>query len=75
MAIDPLILFTMPLALILTSLFLVAFAYDMITFRRRKSKNETVYRCNLCHHIYTGTQRIPLSTCPKCGKQNELIRD
>lgn len=75
MPIDPLTLFIVPMTLMLLALFLIAFAYDIQTFRRRKNKTETVYRCNICHHIYTGIQRIPLSTCPKCGHSNELIRD
>lgn len=76
MPIDPLNLFTLPLALALAALFAAAAFYDIITFRRRKKTGvQAVYRCNTCRHIYTVLRRTPLARCPKCGKQNEPIRE
>ena len=73
MLVDPLHLFVIPLALMLTGLFAAAWVYDVKTFRRRKSKDETVYRCVDCNRIFTDIHRTPLSRCPKCGKQNEPV--
>lgn len=73
---DPLSLFVLPLALALVALFVAAAAYDFIVFRRRRqNENETVYRCDACRHIYTVPRRTPLARCPKCGKQNEPVRE
>ena len=74
MLVDPLHLFVIPLVLALSGLLLAAGAYDLLTFRRRKTKHETVYRCASCRDIYISTQRTPLARCPKCGRQNEPIR-
>ena len=74
MPIDPLSLIVVPLALALAVLIALAAAYDIVVFRRRKSKDESVYRCGSCRHIYTELHRIPLARCPKCGKQNEPAR-
>lgn len=75
MPIDPLSLFTIPLALALVALFAAATAYDIITFRRRrKNGNQAVYRCDSCRHIYTVPLRTPLARCPQCGKQNEPVK-
>lgn len=76
MPIDLLNLFTLPLILALAVLFTVAAFYDFITFRRRKKTGaQAVYRCDACRHIYTVLRRTPLARCPKCGKQNEPIRE
>lgn len=69
MLVDPLHLLIAPMALLLAALFGVAFLYDVQTFRRRKSKHETVYRCNGCHRIFTDEHRTPLARCPNCGEQ------
>jgi len=74
MPVDPLSLIVIPLALALGLLLLLATAYDIIVFRRRKSKDESVYRCGSCRHIYTEIHRTPLARCPKCGQQNEPTR-
>ncbi len=74
MPIDPLSLIVVPLTLALGLLLLLATAYDVILFRRRKSKDESVYRCESCRHIYTEIHRTPLARCPKCGQQNEPSR-
>ena len=74
MPIDPLILIVVPLTLALGLLLLLATAYDVRLFRRRKSKDESVYRCESCRHIYTEVHRTPLARCPKCGQQNEPSR-
>lgn len=63
-----------PLAIILVALLLIALIYDVLTFHRRKSKNETVYRCGACRNIYTGIHRVPLARCPKCGHSNAPVR-
>ena len=76
MPIDPLSLFTIPLTLALVALFAAAAAYDLIIFRRRrKNGNRAVYRCDACRHIYTVPRRTPLALCPKCGKQNEPVKE
>jgi len=74
MPVDPLQFIVIPLATALAGLFLAALAYDLKTFQRQKSKDETVYRCADCRSIYTDIHRTPLARCPKCGKQNEPIR-
>ena len=73
MPVDPLSFFVIPLALVLTGLFAAAWVYDIKTFRRRKSKDETVYRCVNCKRIFTDIHRTPLARCPNCGKQNEPV--
>lgn len=70
MTIDPLHLFVIPMGTALAFLFIAALLYDIRTFRRRKKKEESIYRCNDCRSIYTGTKHTPLARCPKCGKQN-----
>ncbi|HNX53585.1 MAG TPA: hypothetical protein PLD51_06225 [Pontiellaceae bacterium] len=76
MPVDPVSLFTLPLALSLILLFAAAAAYDLITFRRRrKNGNKAVYRCAACRHIYTAPHRTPLARCSKCGQQNEPVRE
>jgi rRNA maturation endonuclease Nob1 len=76
MPIHPLNLLTIPLALTLIALFAAAAVYDFITFRRRrKSATPVVYRCDACRHIYTVPHRTPLARCPKCGSQNEPVRE
>ncbi len=74
MPVDPLSLIVVPLALALGVLIALAAAYDIVVFRRRKSKDESVYRCGSCRHIYTELHRTPLARCPKCGQQNEPTR-
>lgn len=74
MVVDPLYLLIIPLTLALTGLFVTAWLYDLKTFRRRKRKDETIYRCTDCQRIYTLIQRTPLARCPKCGKQNAAVR-
>lgn len=75
MPVDPIILLAIPLVLALTALFVAAAAYDFCTFRRRrKNRNEAVYRCDACRHIYTVPRRTPLSRCPKCERQNEPVK-
>jgi len=71
MTVDPLHLLIIPLTLTLIGLFAAAWMYDLKTFRRRKGKDETIYRCADCHRIYTDTHRTPLARCPNCGKSNE----
>lgn len=74
MPVDPLQFIQIPLILTLTGLLLATMAYDLKTSRRKKSKDETVYRCSGCRGIYTDVHRTPLARCPKCGKQNEPVR-
>lgn len=74
MMIDPLQLFVIPLILALTGLFLAAWIYDLKTFRRRKKKDETLYRCTDCQSIYTSIHHTPIARCPGCGKQNPAVR-
>ncbi len=74
MPVDPLNLIVIPMAIALCLLFVLAAVYDVISFRRRKSKDESIYRCRSCRHIYTELYRTPLARCPKCGEQNEPIR-
>lgn len=74
MTANPLSFFVIPLALALTGLFAAAWIYDLKTFRRRKRKDETIYRCTDCQRIYTHIQRTPLARCPRCGKQNAAVR-
>jgi len=71
---DPLSLIVVPLALALGLLLVLGTAYDIVVFRRRKSKDESVYRCSACRHIYTELHRTPLARCPKCGQPNEPSR-
>ncbi len=66
---------TSPLVVALIALLAAAAFYDFITFRRRRSTRETVYRCDACRHIYTESHRTPLARCPKCGKRNEPVRE
>jgi|JFJP01.1.fsa_nt_gi rubrerythrin len=76
MPVDPLNLFVLPLTLALATLFAAAAIYDFTIFRRwRKNGNQAVYRCDACRHIYTVPRRTPLASCPKCGKQNEPVRE
>lgn len=74
MPVDPLSLIVVPLSLALGLLLALAAAYDLTVFRRRKSKDESVYRCRGCRLIYTEFRRTPLARCPKCGQQNEPVR-
>ncbi len=74
MPVAPLSLIVVPLALALGALIVLATAYDVVVSRRRKSKDESVYRCSGCRHIYTELHRTPLARCPKCGQQNEPTR-
>ena len=74
MPVDPLILITVPLLLCLGILLALATAYDVALFRRRKNKDESIYRCRDCRHIYTERHRTPLARCPQCGRPNEPIR-
>ena len=74
MIVDPLQLIVLPLALALTGLFAAAWMYDLKTFRRRKRKEETIYRCTDCNRIYTSIHHTPLARCPRCGKQNPAVR-
>ena len=75
MPVDPLNLIVIPLAIAMGLLFALAATYDCILFRRRKSKDESVYRCRNCRHIYTELRRTPLARCPKCGQPNEPVRE
>jgi rRNA maturation endonuclease Nob1 len=76
MPVDPLHLIALPLILSLVALFAAAAAYDFMIFRRRrKNGNKAVYRCENCRHIYTVPLRTPLARCPKCGQQNEPVRE
>jgi rRNA maturation endonuclease Nob1 len=75
MFVEPLSFIVVPLALCLGTLLALAAAYDLVLFRRRKSQDESVYRCHDCRHIYTELHRTPLARCPHCGKQNELARN
>lgn len=75
MQINPLHLFTTPLAITLAALFFVAALYDFLIFRRRKKGNKAACRCDVCHHIYSVPRRTPLARCPKCGKLNEPVRE
>jgi hypothetical protein len=73
---DPLHLLVIPLVLALAALFIAAAIYDITVFRRRRSnRNKSIYRCDACRHIYTVAHRTPLARCPKCGKQNEPVRE
>jgi hypothetical protein len=72
---DPVSLSALALALVLAALFTLAAAYDFRTFRRRESKRKAVYRCDGCRHIYVNPQRTPLARCPRCGQQNEPVRE
>ncbi len=74
MSADPLSLIVVPLALAMGLLLALAAAYDLILFRRRKSKDESVYRCSDCRLVYTELRRTPLARCPQCGQQNEPVR-
>ena len=74
MPVNPLQLILIPLILTLVGLFLAALVYDIKTFRRRKSKDEAIYRCIDCRSIYTDIHRTPLARCPQCGKPNAPIR-
>ncbi|NOU36612.1 MAG: hypothetical protein HOO88_07565 [Kiritimatiellaceae bacterium] len=76
MPVEPLNLFVIQLALALTALFAAAAVYDFVTFRRRrKNSGEAIYRCDTCRHIYIAPSRTPLARCPKCGKQNEPVKE
>lgn len=75
MPVDPLNLIVAPLVIALGLLFALAAAYDFVVFRRRRSKDESVYRCANCRHIYTELHRTPLARCPKCSTQNEPVRE
>ena len=74
MPVNPLNWIVLPLAFSLGILFLLATAYDLLVFHRRKNKRESIYRCEECHHIYAELHRTPLARCPKCGQQNEPSR-
>ncbi|MDK2857050.1 MAG: hypothetical protein PWQ29_639 [Verrucomicrobiota bacterium] len=76
MQVHPLHLLALPLVFALSGLFAAAVAYDVIIFRRRhRNRNNVIYRCSSCHHIYAEVHRTPLARCPKCGKQNEPVRE
>lgn len=76
MIIDPLNLLAIPLILALGALFAAAAFYDLTVYRRRRRNgNKSIYRCDACRHIYTVAHRTPLARCPKCGKQNEPVRE
>ena len=74
MTVDPLLLIVMPLAIALGLIFVLAAVYDVVLCRRRKSKDESVYRCRECRHIYTELHRTPLAHCPRCGHLNQPIQ-
>jgi rRNA maturation endonuclease Nob1 len=73
MLIDPLHLLPVPLILALTGLLALAVAYDLLTFRHRKKKEEAVYRCAACRRVYTKPRHTPLARCPTCGRQNPSV--
>ncbi|MFA7256672.1 MAG: hypothetical protein WC047_03765 [Kiritimatiellales bacterium] len=76
MPVDPLNLFTLPLTLAMVALFAAAMVYDLLIFRRRRKNGyKAVYRCDTCRHIYTVPHRTPLARCPKCGRQNEPVKE
>lgn len=74
MPVDPLHLFALALILTLTGLLALAGVYDLRTFRRRRKKEEAIYRCIACRRVYTTPRHTPLARCPACGKQNPAIR-
>jgi rRNA maturation endonuclease Nob1 len=67
--------FASPVIVALIALLAAAAFYDFILFRRRPAAREAVYRCDSCRHIYTESHRTPLARCPKCGQQNEPVRE
>lgn len=75
MPVDPLHLVTLPLLAALAVLFLLAAAYDLVIFRRRKkSDSKAICRCSGCSRIYAVARYAPISHCPQCGKVNLPIR-
>jgi rRNA maturation endonuclease Nob1 len=76
MPVDPFHLLALPLVLSLAAIFAAAAVYDVVIFRRRKlNRNKAVYRCDSCRHIYAVAHRTPLARCPRCGKQNEPVKE
>ena len=75
MTMPPVNLIVIPLAATLIFLFIAAFLYDLIIFRRRrKQKSKIIYQCSNCGRLYTAVHRIPLARCPECGTQNAPAR-
>lgn len=75
MQIDPLQLPAIILGSLLGGLLIAATLYDLRLSRRRKSKNETVYRCATCRRVYSLQRHTPLARCPHCGESNEPARN
>ncbi|MBM4151915.1 MAG: hydrogenase maturation nickel metallochaperone HypA [Kiritimatiellaceae bacterium] len=68
-------LFTLPLFIVLTALFSLACAYDLVIGRRQGTyRKKAICRCHNCRYIYAAPRRTPLARCPRCEKLNTPVR-
>lgn len=67
-------LFLGPLALQLTVLLLLAWAYRKRGYRHPRTLKTNIFRCVSCKHVYIDTRKVPLSKCPKCNTLNQVIK-
>lgn len=37
-------------------------------------RDERIYRCQICSHVYVDSRDVPLSRCPRCDTLNEPVR-
>lgn len=37
-------------------------------------RDEHIYRCQICSHVYVDSRDVPLSRCPRCDTLNEPVR-
>ncbi len=41
---------------------------------RLVSKQNRIYRCEICEHVYLDARDVPLARCTRCGNLNEAVR-
>ena len=53
-------------------------AWIYYTNRRAWSSRATsprqLFRCGSCGHVYVVSQEYPTMQCPKCGRDNEVVK-
>lgn len=68
-------LIKIPFALTLIGLLVLVLAYRIRDRSRRRREKHYIYRCKNCEYIYLLSKNIPMQSCPRCGKLNEVFRN
>lgn len=55
---------------------LVWWIYYGVRDARRQApvRQERIYRCAVCNHVYVDARNVPLARCTRCGCLNEALR-